>query len=300
MRGPVQSAQKKFRRRIVRRGRRSYIARVVIWKPCIKLPLMRCTCKQCQAAFEVTDDDLQFYDRVSPVFAGKKYAIPPPTHCPDCRQQRRLCQGNEFTLYTGTCDKCKKSVVTQFAPGYPAPVWCRTCWLSDGWNPLDYGQEVDLSRSILDQFMELRSRVPTQSLDIDGENQNCDYIHYAGFSKNSYLIMHADFCENCMYGYGFKKNISCMDGFYNLHCELCYDCVDIHKCYGLKGCQDCLNCNSSAFLRDCIGCSECFCCTGMRNKRNCFENKQLSKEEYEQKIKEIDLGSHTQYRKWKQ
>jgi hypothetical protein len=107
--------------------------------------------------------------------------------------------------------------------------------------------------------------------------------------------MHADFCEDCMYGYGFKKDISCMDGFYNLHSELCYDCTDVYKCYDLKRCQDCTNCNSSAFLRDCIGCKDCFLCVGLRNKQYCYKNKQLSKEEYEEQISKIDLGSYRQY-----
>lgn len=260
---------------------------------------MQQTCKSCSAAFEVTEDDIAFYDSVSPVINDRKFDIPPPTLCPECRQQRRICQNNEFTLYTGSCDKCAKSVITQFAPGYPAPVWCRECWLKDDWNPLDFGQDIDFDRSILEQFVELRSRVPAQCLDIDGVVQNCDYIHYAGHSKNCYIIMHADFCEDCMYGYGFKKNTSCVDGFYNLHCELCYDCVDIHTCYSLKGSQDCMNCSSSAFLRDCIGCKDCFCCTGLREKTYCFENEQLSKEEYQQKMAEIDLGSYEQYQHWK-
>ena len=108
--------------------------------------------------------------------------------------------------------------------------------------------------------------------------------------------MHADFCEDCMYGYGFKKNTSCVDGFYNLHCELSYDCIDVHRCYGLVGSQDCINCHSSAFLRDCMGCRNCFLCAGQREKEYCFENMQLSKEEYGAKVRNIDLSSYAQYR----
>jgi hypothetical protein len=76
-------------------------------------------CKHCQSTFEVTDDDLAFYDKVSPifplgvnpVFSGegegsgvRKYAIPSPTFCPDCRQQRRLSFRNERKLYKRKCD----------------------------------------------------------------------------------------------------------------------------------------------------------------------------------------------------
>lgn len=104
--------------------------------------------------------------------------------------------------------------------------------------------------------------------------------------------MHADFCEDCYYGYGFKNNLFCVDGFYNLHSQYCYECIDCHKCYDLKYSQDCLNCHSSAFLRDCVGCKNCFLCVGLREKEYYFENKQLSREEYEKKFKEVDLGSY--------
>ena len=260
---------------------------------------MRCTCKQCQASFEITDDDLAFYDRVSPVFSNKKYAIPPPTHCPDCRQQRRIAHCNERYLYSGECQLCKTHTLTQYSPTFAQPVYCRDCWHSDKWDARKYGRDFDFSHPFFEQLSDLRKEVPSLALDVQGTLINSDYIHYAGSSKNCYLIMHADFCEDCYYGYGFKKNKSCVDGFYNLHSELLYDCVDCHHCYDLKGCQDCQNCHSSAFLRDCTGCSHCFLCTGLKDKTYCFENEQLSREEYQTRIQGIDLGSYVQYQQCK-
>ena len=222
-------------------------------------------CIPCGTPIEVTDDDLAFLDRVSPVFNGVKYPIPPPTHCPDCRQQRRLAQCNEQFLYPGQCGLCGKRVVTENPPHANQPIYCRECWYSDKWDPRSYGKDFDFNRPFFEQFYELRRTVPAIALNQTGTIENSDYIHYAGYSKNCYLIAHADYCEDCCYGYGFKKNTSCMDGFYNLHCELCYDGVYIHKSYGLVGCQDCVNCSSSAFLKDCIGCKNCFLCTGLRD-----------------------------------
>ncbi|MDD5469875.1 MAG: hypothetical protein PHO92_03730 [Candidatus Peribacteraceae bacterium] len=261
---------------------------------------MQQTCRNpwCKQSFEVTDDDLAFYDQVSPVFAGKKYSLPPPSLCPDCRQQRRLSFCNEFNLYPGTCDLCKKRTLTQFPSKSGIPYYCRECWHSDQWNALSYGRDFDFNRPFFEQLSELKRSVPSLALDVQGELQNCDYIHYAGSSKNCYLIMHADFCEDCMYGYGFKHDRSCMDGFYNLQCELLYDCVDCHSSYGLTHCQDCINCHSSAFLRDCIGCKSCFLCAGLRNKEFCFENEQLTKDEYQKRMQSIDLGSYAQYQQY--
>ncbi|MBI2639262.1 hypothetical protein HYW83_06800, partial [Candidatus Peregrinibacteria bacterium] len=232
-------------------------------------------------------------------FEGKKYTIPPPTLCQDCRQQRRLAQCNEQFLYQGQCGLCGKRTVTENPPDANQPIYCRECWYSDKWDASKYGREFDFNRPFFEQFYELRRTVPALALNQTGTIENSDYIHYAGYSKNCYLIAHADFCEDCCYGYGFKKNTSCMDGFYNLHCELCYDNVYIHKSYGLVGCQDCVNCSNSAFLKDCIGCKNCFLCTGLRDCEYYFENKKLGKEEYQEKMKEINLGSYTQYQHYK-
>ena len=260
---------------------------------------MKKTCSNCQSPFEITDDDLTFLESVSPVFGGKKFPIPPPTRCPDCRQQRRLSLCNERNFYPAKCGLCGQSALTEHPTHKNKTVYCRDCWHSDKWDPREYGMEMDFSRPFFEQFKELRSRVPAQNLLSAGTVVNSDYIHYAGFAKNCYLIMHADYCEDSMYGYGFKKTISCFDGFYNLQCELCYEGVDLKECYGLTGCQDCINCRSGAFLRDCIGCQDCFLCIGLRNKKYCFDNEQLSKDDYLKKMQSIHLKSRAQYDRYK-
>ncbi len=257
---------------------------------------MQKTCAECSSPFEIAAEDLAFYQQISPVFGGRNYALPPPTRCPDCRQQRRLALANERYFYSGRCGLCEKAVLTEHPPHSNKTVYCRECWHGDGWDSCSYGREVDWSRPLFEQLKELWRAIPAQNLLSEGTNVNSEYIHYAGFAKNCYLIMHADFCEDCYYGYGFKKNICCVDGFYNLGCELCYDCVDVHRCYAIRGCQDCMNCSSSAFLRDCIGCKSCFLCVGLRGKEYCFENQQLTQEQYHAKIAKIDLGSYRQYR----
>ena len=75
---------------------------------------MQKTCKQCQQQFEITEDDLKFYDKVSPIFGGEKYQIPPPTLCPECRQQRRLVFDNVRTLYTRKSDVSGQEIVSRF------------------------------------------------------------------------------------------------------------------------------------------------------------------------------------------
>ena len=68
---------------------------------------MQKTCTQCSAPFEITDDDLKFYNSVSPTFAGKKYSVPPPKMCPECRFQRRLMFRNDRNFYHRKSDYLK-------------------------------------------------------------------------------------------------------------------------------------------------------------------------------------------------
>ncbi len=244
---------------------------------------MNRTCRHCQSDFEVTDDDLGFYERMD---------VPAPTWCPPCREMRRMAWYTERYLYPGQCNRCRKSMVTQFAPGNPRPQYCFQCWWGDGWDALAYGRNYDPTRSFFDQFHELELTVPHACTSNDSMNVNSEYTHQAGHNKNCYLIFHASYNEDCYYGYGVKAVKNCMDVHYcHKGSELCYECVDVEGCYGLSWCQDCQNCSESAFIQDCIGCSDCFLCVGLRNKRHCILNEQLSPEEYTKRRAEMPVSS---------
>ena len=52
---------------------------------------------------------------------GKKFPIPDPQCCPDCRRQRRLSFRNERYLYRRDCELCDKSFISIF-PAEPSLV----------------------------------------------------------------------------------------------------------------------------------------------------------------------------------
>src|SRR3990172_12231617 len=89
--------------------------------------------------FEVSDEDLKFYEAISPVFNGKNYLIPAPTLCPEERRRRRMAIRNERTYYKRNCDLCKKSFIGAYSPDKPFKVFCSGCWWGDGWDASDYG-----------------------------------------------------------------------------------------------------------------------------------------------------------------
>ena len=102
-------------------------------------------CKNCSTNFDITDKDLEFYDKVSPVFEWKKYQIPTPTLCCDCRWQRQLAWRNERKLYKRKCDLTGKQIISVYSPDKPYTVYDQKEWWSDKWDPTDYKKEFDFS-----------------------------------------------------------------------------------------------------------------------------------------------------------
>lgn len=256
---------------------------------------MNQVCKQCRASFEIRPEDLAFYERVSPVFVGKKYPIPPPTLCPVCRLQRRLAHINESKLYRRTSSKSGKEILSIFSPDKALQVYEAKEWWGDDWDPMQYGHSIDTLESCRNQFVSLMRSVPLQALYVDN-NENSDYVNYSGWSKNCYLCFCTDYAEDCEYCHGVYYTKNTMDSSSTLSSELCYECVSCTDCYSVFFSQDCSQCSDSAFLLDCSGCKNCFGCTGLRQKQFCLFNEQLSKDDYERKRREIKLSSEKMIR----
>lgn len=254
---------------------------------------MQKTCLQCSASFNITDEDLAFYDKVSPVFNGQKYDIPPPTHCPDCRRRRRLCFRNERNLYRRQCDLTGKQVVSTYAADKPYQVYQSDAWFTDQWNAQDYGRDFDFSRPFFEQYAELKQEVPRMSLvtSPDAEAYNCLYINFSGHSENCYMTFDSDYNRDSYYSNVLKHSQNCVDCSFVHHSELCYECVDCYHSYNLRFSENCSNCNDSSFLKNCQGCKHCFFCTNLSQKEYHIFNKPYSKEEYERTIADLKLDT---------
>ncbi|MFA6523710.1 MAG: hypothetical protein WCS85_05070 [Candidatus Peribacteraceae bacterium] len=246
-------------------------------------------------AFEIPGDDLAFYDKVSPVFAGKKRPIPPPSLCPDCRRQRRLAWRNERTLYHRACDLCKKSIVTIHSLGNPYPVYCNSCWYSDQWDPLSYGISFDSGRSFLEQFRSLYDRVPQRAMvNDDGVmSENSAYCQDVAYAKNCYLCIGMWKAQDCLYCRICDQSKFCVDcEGVKLGTELAYECTDSQRLYRCRFLQNSENCSDCAFGFDLKGCSNCLGCAGLRQKQYCVFNEQRTKDEYERAVAASGLSTH--------
>jgi hypothetical protein len=251
---------------------------------------MRPSCRQCSVQFEISDSDLAFYDKVSPVLAGKKELIPPPTLCPDCRQQRRMSYRNERQLYRRKCDVTGKNIISVFSPDSPFKVCDKSHWYGDAFDPFDYGRPFDSTRSFFTQFHELMLEIPLPSLRVE-MSENCDFNNDMSDSANCYLCSRTHLSQNLLYTYRGNKSQDSMDCTQITSCSFLYGCTECVNCQDSRFLTFCNDCATCAFLLDCRGCMDCFLCHNLHNKRFCFGNQQLTKEAYAQRLKDFTSGS---------
>jgi len=206
---------------------------------------------------------------------------------------------NERTLYARACDLCKKNIISIYDATSPCTVYCNECWHSDKWNALDYGRNIDFSKPLFEQLKELYIKVPSIYAMV-ASNENSEYTNGSFYNKGSYLIFVSDHNEDSMYSYWIlycKQSFDCLN---TIKAELCYECIGCSSCYNVQYSVDCANCNESSFLLDCKGCQNCFMSYGLRNKQHVWHNKQLTPDEYKQKLTQLQQGSYEKIQQLKQ
>lgn len=252
---------------------------------------MQQSCGSCNGSFEITSDDLAFYEKVSPVFNGSKKLISPPLLCPDCRQQRRLAYRNEKKLYHRKCDLTGKQIVSMYSQDKNVKVYQANEWWSDKWDPLSYGRDFDFSRPFFDQWKELRDAVPRAAL-FGKNNENSDFTNHTENSKNCYICSDT-VAEDTYYS---KWMINCRDCCDSYQLEKAERCYESQYTVTLQNAVYAFLCDQSSnifFSYDCVDCYDCLLCSHLRHKRFCILNEQLTETEYRKRILELNLGSYS-------
>ncbi len=240
-------------------------------------------CQSCKASFVIEPDDFGFYEQMK---------VPAPTWCPQCRLLRRAGWYGYRFLHRRKCDFTGESIITIYHPDLPYKVYKQDVWWSDKWDPLEYGRDYDFSRSFFDQYKELLEAVPRAALHTEYTTMvNSEYCNAASYLKNCYLCFKHIAGEDTAYSVVALRTKNSFDLAYSSDPELCYEIVNIHRCYQAFFSEDCEDCQNVYFSRDMIGCSNCFGCSNLRNKQYYWFNEQLTKEEYQKRIKEFDFGS---------
>jgi hypothetical protein len=242
-------------------------------------------CKNCDKNIEIRNEDLEFY---------KKFDVPAPVLCSDCRLQHRLCFRNERTLYKRTSSLSGQSIISIYHDKSPYLVYSGEEWWSDKHDAGQFAMDFDFNRTFFEQFKELQLKVPRIGL-FNVNPVNSTFCQQAYDNKDSYLCVVVENCEDSMYLSHSNKIRTSYDSSYLQDCELCYDCIDSNKLYNCMGCQSCQNSNDLMFCYDCIGCHNCVGCFGLRNKQYYIMNEKYSEEEYQRKIKMLGFNKFSKF-----
>ncbi len=260
---------------------------------------MNQTCKKCRKAFLISSEELSFSEFISPKFNGNQFLIPPPTLCPQCRQQARLVWRNERALYERNCNLCRKRVISMYRPNTPYRVYCESCFWSGPWNPLEFGRSFDFSRPFFDQFAELLRSTPLVAL-INVNTKNSEYCNRIYDGRDNYLAHIALYGpESLMYTYYTMRSQHCVDVTYTHNSEYCYEVTDAEKCNECFYSNRIENCSRSYFLEDCTNCSFCFGCKNLVNCSYCIFNKQYTREEYLAFLEKASLDNFHAVEEWR-
>jgi len=237
-------------------------------------------CQNCKQEFVIEPDDFAFYEKMK---------VPAPTWCPECRFRRRIIWRNERKLFRGKSALSGRSLLTLFPPEAGYVIYHNDEWRG-GYDPLDYGQEVDFTRPFLAQFLELNKNVPKPA----GSRTrvvNSEYSDNGADLKNCYLLFNSNFTEDSGYGNGVDRCQFCFDNSHIQGCERCYGSFWLTNCYQTHFSSRCEDCTNVWFSKDCRGCNNCVGCDNLRTKNYCIFNEQYTKDEYQNKLKGFNFYS---------
>lgn len=236
-------------------------------------------CIACSKTFNIDQWDVDFYTRI---------VVPEPTHCPECRQQRRLASANQLYLYKNTCAATGKSIISNYHPDDGYTVYDQAHWYSDAWDPMDYGIDFDFSKPFFEQYSAFAKHIPRPNLFTSFTlDENSPYTNHAGKNKNCHMIFDSDGNESCYYSYGVNSCKQCLDCYRVRKSELCFECIDCENCYGSWYLQDSKGCNQAVFLKDCVDVRSSLMCVGLRHKEYHILNQPVTLEEFKAALKQL-------------
>ena len=241
------------------------------------------SCRLCQQNFVIDESDATYYAKI---------AVPHPTLCPRCRLQRRLAWRNERNLYKRKSDKSGRDLISNFRQEAPTPVYHVDEWFKDDWNP-PILPSYDFGKSFFEQFNFLMRMSPHMHKATGGNEVNSEYMNHSGNCKNCYFIFNSEYIEDSMYLKFCDHVRDCLDCTSATNSELCYECVNVDHGYNLYFSDDCKNTSDGWFLRYCRGTTHSIFCYGLDKKQYHMFNEPLSKDQYEQRLRELQLNTYS-------
>ncbi len=227
----------------------------------------------------------------------RKWNVPPSKYAPFTRMRIIASWGSGPDLWYKPHFETEKPMLSCTGPDTLVPVVPDKEYWSKNYG-IEAATDYDVSQPFFDQLAQVVSQVPIGS-SLAYNSENCIGN---GFSNcvNTFIVCGTYNATDSWYVLRSKVVERCTDAVFLEQCEDSFSCsmsVRINNCQQVFDSIDCFN---SAFLFDCRNCENCFCSTNLRRKSYVFMNEQLTKDEYEKRMAEVNLSCNSTFQKYKE
>ncbi|MFH1404713.1 MAG: hypothetical protein ABIH21_01285 [Patescibacteria group bacterium] len=226
----------------------------------------------------------------------KKFQVPPNKYAPLTRMKQTGGFRTAFEIFWNKHMETGKPTMSYIHPDLDFKIV-----LDDEWHNIDVGtikeyqSKFDSNKPFFDQYYDLITKVPFGAR---REWRNIKNTIGIGMwdVEDSYIVCSTVDGKRCMYTYYcLEKCEDITDGLFVYTCQNCWNCAQIMRCHSCNSAFESRDCMKCSFIYDCRNCENVYGGTNLRNKKYIWFNEQLSKEEWEEKVKGIDLSCRTRF-----
>lgn len=246
------------------------------------------TCRISWKEFIISDHELALLEKLAPTIGGKNIPIPPPTLCPEERIRRRCQWKNYFILSKGICGSTGKPIISTFPKDSGFSVYSQPEWWKFEWNPFDSWKDIDLTKSVSEQFYSILQHTPQVALDNDyKELINSDYINGNGQAKDCYLISGSANAERCLYWYFIFDSSDIVNSNYISSSENCSHSNHLSRCYNIHYGFDVNDTRDSRYVFSVQWGAYLLGCVWLVNAKYQILNQACTQQEYEKTLEKL-------------
>jgi len=246
------------------------------------------TCEFTGKKWNMTEEEIGWY---------KYHNVVPPNILPDFRLLQVSCYYGCYQWWWNKHFDTGEPVLTYVHPASGIKVLPDKEWFQRDFSSTNH--EFTTEKPVFDIFGELLYQIPLNATRNLKEPENSiahvsmgdvDSTFTAGCSKSrkNFYCLDCDDVEACL---------DCNSGLGITDCYQVNHSSRLHRCKFAYECYDSID---STFIFDCRNCEKCFGSFNKRHKKYLWYNEQLSEEEWDKKMSEVDLGDVKQYEELKQ
>ena len=217
----------------------------------------------------------------------KKFNVPPSKRSPLTRM-KNIC--GFFVMYQfwyQTHPETGKKFITVVHPASGFKALPDPEWFGNDYSSVT--RDIDLEVPGLDMILSLQKEIPFPGTKFLKEPINSISLASLG-DVNSYFVM-ACRSRNAFYSADALDIEDVAEVSMSTQVKESYHVVQSHRIYKSNFILESRDCITSSFLFDCHNCEFCFGATNKRNRKYLWFNEQLSKEEWERRMADVNLSS---------